>query len=207
MSRELEEAATDYSMALTEINYSSSSSDGELRSPLRLDEAADEDTLSAKLEDKARRFLDLLEVEDDQEQVKEVVRRNMNSLELRQVLIPMLERYLHLCGPDVLLYLLIGNLYWNYGEDAQANEYFTMAARCDPENLYVLRQAMLQAPTTEDLVLASRRTLEAYPEDPVARDTMQRIQRGLLPSLSPRAGEHSSIDFVLARLGCTKRVG
>jgi tetratricopeptide (TPR) repeat protein len=205
MGTELEEAAVDYSMALTEINYSSSRGTRDAQAPLRLRAGADQNALDAVLRNKAQRFTTLLDAESNPGQVKEVAFRNMNSLELRNVLVPLLEKYLDLCGPDILLYLLIGNLYWSYGDDDQASKYFAMAARLDPGNLYVLRQQMLQASTTEDQVLASRRILERYPEDPVALDTLERIEAGVEPHLSPHAEEHSSIDFVLSRLDCTPR--
>jgi len=202
MENDLEAAALDYSSARKHFDYSHYSAKDEYRPAARLQPGADQKEIDDLLESKEAVFLALLASENDPSRLKDLACRNMNTLDLRRVLVPLLERYAELCGPKVLLCLMLSTLYWTSGEDDIANRYLEMAAEIDSDNLYVLRQRLFYANDVRHQALISQRILDRYPTDPIATDTMRRIEQELTPSLSPHAGEHTSLEFVLSRLDC-----
>lgn len=201
MGNQLEEAALDYSKALFRFDYSAYDGD-DYHQAERLKEGADERTIDDLLEIKKQRYISLVREETDAEHLREIAVRNVNNLEDSKVLIPLLERYAELCGPHLLLYLLLSSLYWTYGEDEVAERYLDMAAELDSDNLFVLRHRLFHTSDLDELSAICKQILERYPDDPVATETMTRIERGVTPYPSPRAGEHATVDLVLRDLKC-----
>lgn len=201
MGDELEEVALDYSKALFRYNYSAYDREN-YRPAERIKEGADESAIDDRLRLKEQRFVSLVRKETDPEQLRQMALKNEHLLEYEKVLIPLLERYAELCGPNLLLFLLLSSLYWTHGEDEIAERYLDMAAELDSDNVFVLRQRLLDTNDAGELTVISKQIIEKYPGDPVATETMTRIEKGLTPYQSPRAGEHTRVDFVLENLHC-----
>lgn len=200
MGDQLEQSALEYSAALFRYNYSAYDREN-YRPAERIKEGADESAIDALLRVKEQHFILLVQEETDPEQLKKIALKNEGDLEYERVLIPLLERYAELCGPNLLLYLLLSSLYWTHGNDEVANRYLDMAAELDSENVYVMRHRMLYTNEAETLSSICRQILETHPGDTVATETLFRIEKGMTP-YSPRAGEHATVDFVLRELKC-----
>jgi hypothetical protein len=201
MGHQLEECALDLSRALLRSDYSAY--DGEDYRPAeRIKTGADETAIDNLLRLKEQRFISLVREEADAEQLRQIALKNAGDLEYEKVLIPLLERYAEICGPNLLLSLLLSSLYWTQGNDEAANRYLDMAAELDSDNVYVLRHRLLYTNDAEALASTCRQILDRYPGDPVATETLIRIDKGLTPYASARSGEHASVDRVLENLTC-----
>lgn len=200
MCNELENAAVDYSKALLQFNYSICDRNGKWHRAERFQEGADERAIDSVLKAKEESFLSMLQKENDCRCLRRVAK--IPELELRSVVVPILEHFLKLYGPNVLLYLLLSALYWTYGEDEAALRYLDMAAELDSDNVYVLRHRLLYTNDPSERESICRQILEVHPGDPVATETMARIEKGSSPYQSPGVGEHATIQFVFAHLDC-----
>lgn len=200
MRTALEDAALDYSQELLRFNYSICDRHDQWHRAERFQDGADERVIDQLLKTKGEKFLSILKKEND----RGCLRRLASTVELeaRSVVVPILERLLELYGPNILLYLLLSALYWNYGEDETACRYLDMAAELDNDNVYVFRHRLLYTNDPSALESICRQILEVHPGDPVATETMARIEKGATPYQSPGVGEHATIEFVFAHLDC-----